>query len=368
MIKSEDEFMDHLKKSKLFYALVLLIGFLVTGLLIREYEGLLSAFQIIINTLLVPTVISVFIYYLVRPLYNFLMRTVKKESLSILIVFLVIFIFLGLLILRFVPTLLTQIDSFLQSIPQLITEIDEILTQFNVTNTEDINYYLDIVNYSIEDLVEGIIVGLRSSTNFVFGFISSSFLIVSIVPFMLFYMLKNTNKEKKMLFVPEKYRELAVNYFIDSERVLSNYISGKAMVCLYVFAGAFVCFSFAGLPGAFLFAAIAGVMDIVPYFGPWIGALPAVLSGLVNEGTSIWIIIIGIIIVQMGESFIVSPLVMSKELKLSPLLIIIVMLLTGQIFGLLGMVIALPMIALIKVTFDYARKLYQMQKEELAEE
>lgn len=269
--------------------------------------------------------------------------------------FLLLFLLLGILVQEIVPLLMEQINTLTQNLPQLIGELDKILTGFNITATEDVSYYLDMINHSFEDLINLLFIGLKSSTSLLFSFISSSFLIISLVPVMLYYMLKNTNKEIKISFIPDRYKKLALDYFIAIEKVLSDYISGKATVCFYVFAGAFLCFRLAGLPAALLFAVVTGIMDIVPYFGPWIGTFSAVLAALTAEDANIWIIVIGIILVQLGESYIVSPLVMSKEMKLHPLAVIIALLLAGQLFGLLGMITILPLIALIKVSLIYIK-------------
>lgn len=354
--------MDYLKKSKLFYITILLICLLILWSQIKDIEILNRAFQVTFSTLLIPVIFSIFIYYLLKPIYLFLTSKLKKESLSLLVTFIIFFGLLTLLFRKFIPLLAAQLNILIDSLPQLINELDRLILSSDLFNTQDINQYLAVINHSFEDLINLAFVGLKNSTNFVFAIISNSFLVFSIMPIMVFYMLKNTNKPKQFKLIPEKYRALAIDYFNDSERVLSDYISGKALVCFYVFVGALISFTFAGLPGAFLFALIAGILDVVPYFGPWVGVFPAVLSGLISDNVNVWIIIIGIIIVQLGESYLVSPLVMSKEMKMHPLGIIIIMLITGQIFGLLGMIIILPVIAVLKVTVIYLYKLFLLNK------
>lgn len=354
--------MNYLKKSKLFYVVVLSISLFILWGLIREIDLFRDLFQVTVGTLLVPSIVSLFIYYLLKPLYIFLLKKLKKESLSLLITFVVFFIVVGLLFSRFIPMLVIQVEGLVNNVPELVEELDSWLISTDLFNGQELDNYLSMINRSFEDLIEMVFVGLRSSTNFVFGFISNSFLIITIVPFMVLYMLKETNKPKSWKVIPENYRGLFKEYFDESENVLSNYISGKALVCFYVFIGSLITFWFAGLPGAFLFAVVAGIMDIVPYFGPWIGAFPAVLSALITSDANVWIIVIGIVLVQLGESYLVSPLVMSKEIKIHPFVVIILMLITGQVFGLVGMIIILPVVALIQVSVKYAIRFYKLHQ------
>lgn len=355
--------MNYLKKSKVFYVVVLLISLLLLWSQIREFAFLQTVFQVTVNTLLVPVVVSLFMYYLLKHFYVFLLGKIKKEGWSLLITFIVFFAVVGLLVRRFIPMLIVQVEALVDNVPQLVTELDEWLVAVDMFGDQGVEDYLSMINRSFEDLFDILFMGLRNSTSFILNFVSSSFLIISIVPIMVFYMLKNTNKPKSFRWVPEKYRELALNYFKDSEQVLSNYISGKSMVCFFVFVGTFISFQIAGLQGAFLFSVIAGIMDIVPYFGPWIGAFPTVLSGLINDDVHIWVILIGVIIVQLGESYLVSPLVMSKEMKMHPLGVIILMLITGQVFGLIGMIIILPVFAVLQVTIKYIIQFVKDNKE-----
>ncbi|MCH4169272.1 MAG: AI-2E family transporter [Streptococcaceae bacterium] len=356
--------MQYLKKSKLFYLVVLMILLLFLAKQISDLTLLMKVLTITVNTLLIPLVITLFLYYLLRPVYLICLKWFKKESLSLLATFGIFILILVFFTQKLIPLLLSQIDMLINNLPKLISELDQLLLSLNIYDYDQkaLGQYLELINHSFEDLFNMFFVGLKNGTNFVFRFVSQSFLIVSLVPIMLYYLLKNTQKSHHFEIIPEKFRALSIEYFHACEQVLADYISGKAMVCFYVFIGALISFTIGGLPNAFLFAVVAGIMDIVPYFGPWIGAFPAVLSALLLEQTNVWLIIVGIIIVQLGESYIVSPLVMSKEMKLHPLAIIILMLITGQTFGLIGMIIILPIVALLKVSAIYLIKLKQQYK------
>ncbi|MBP1044272.1 AI-2E family transporter [Vagococcus sp. BWB3-3] len=347
----------------MFYLLVLCSGLLLVWTTLKDVQWLSDLVTITVDTLLIPVIISVFIYYLLRPVYLFFCKKLKNDTLSLIVSMLIFLAILLFLIKEFVPLLLVQVDALLNNLPDLLNELDNLIIRSQLLDNRDINHYLSLINRSFEDLVDILFVGIRSSTTFVLDFIAGSFLIVSIVPILVIYMLKRTHTQKQVLKgIPNHYQGLANDYFRETEKALSDYIGGKSVVCFYVFLGAWLTFSIAGLKGSLLFAVIAGIMDIIPYFGPWIGALPAILSALISNEAATMVIIIGILIVQLGESYVVSPYVMSKELKLPASLVIIIMLVTGQAFGIIGMIIVLPIIAVFKVTLEYLVKLVALKK------
>lgn len=356
--------MDYLKRSRAFYLVVLTLSLLLLWSKLKEIEVLVNVFQITMNTLLIPTIISLFIYYLLKPFYLFLLKHLKREILSLILSFVVFFGMVWFIGREFVPLLMLQIDTLVKNVPQLVQELDKWVINSHLFDGNDLPSYLELINRSFEDLIELLFVGLRSGAGFLLSFVSSSFLVISIMPIMVLYLLKNTHKTKRFhQYLPLKYQQWGFDYFVALEKTLSDYISGKAMVCFYVFCGAWLTFTVAGLEGALLFAVVAGIMDIVPYFGPWIGAIPAVLASLITNDVNTFIILIGIVIVQLGESYIVSPYVMSKELKMHPLFVIVAMLITGQAFGIFGMIIVLPIIAALKVTLTYGIKWRKIKKE-----
>lgn len=355
--------MSYLKNSKFFYFLVLLFGSLLLWSEIKKISILTKLFLITINTLLVPMIVSLFLYYILKPIYLSILKMTKKDSISLIGTFMLLSIAIYFLIREFVPLLLNQIDAVINEFPKWVKELDYWIINSHFFGDGDIHHYLSLINKSFEEFIDVIFLGLQSSASLIINIVTGSFLIASIVPLVVLFMLKNTNNEKKIpKWVSKQYRALCGNFFRDIEKALSDYIGGKAIVCVYVFFGAFITFKLAGLQGALVFAVVAGILDVVPYFGPWIGTFPAVLSALVSNEVSVITMLVGILIVQLGESYIVSPYIMSKELKMHPLIVIIVLLITGQAFGIVGMIIILPTLAALKVTMTYLLKFITLKK------
>lgn len=352
--------MDYLKKSKYFYVIVLVFLSLLTWSEIRSSNFMFRLFEVVLSTLLLPFIIAIFLYYMLRPVYLYILKKLNREIYALIGTFFLFFFVFFLIVKEFLPVLFLQTNTILKEFPLWIDAFDQWLVQSDWFGENTIQDYLSLINTSLEDVFGLAVQGLQNGLILIIGILANSVIVISIVPIMVLFMLKQTNKPKSISsWVPNSYVAILKDFIRDIEKALSDYIGGKSVVCLYVFVGAWITFAVAGLEGALVFAVIAGLMDIVPYFGPWIGTLPAILSAIVSDQVNIVVIILGILLVQIGESYIVSPYVMSKELKMHPLSVIITLLITGQIFGIVGMVIILPLLASLKVVYIYSIKIYQ---------
>ena len=129
-----------------------------------------------------------------------------------------------------------------------------------------------------------------------------------------------------------------------------------------VFIGNAIGFSIGGLKAALLFALFCGVTNAIPYVGPYIGGIPAIIVGFSQDIKTGIIVIISVVVVQLLDNFIFTPLVQSKGLKLHPVTIIISLLVFGKVFGIVGMIFAAPVVAVIKVIFTYFNDKYEFIK------
>ena len=126
------------------------------------------------------------------------------------------------------------------------------------------------------------------------------------------------------------------------------------MLILFIFAS--ISFFIIKLPGFIILAFLIAITNIIPYIGPYIGGIPAVLIGL-SLSTKLGIItLIIIVILQIVENSFIQPFIMSKSLKLNPILIIIGLIIFSHFFGIVGMIISTPVVSIIKILYDYYKK------------
>ena len=128
---------------------------------------------------------------------------------------------------------------------------------------------------------------------------------------------------------------------------------GIGILATLIFVVCSIGFSIAGLKAPLLFGFICGITDLIPYIGPWIGGAIAVIVGLAGGvDTGIFTLVV-VFVAQMLESFVLQPVIMSKTMKLHPVTIIVGLLIFQHFFGIIGMVIATPVIACLKIIFTY---------------
>jgi len=184
------------------------------------------------------------------------------------------------------------------------------------------------------------------------------------------YMLFDFDAISKHLInlMPKKWKE-------DSERLLDSIstevrkcVNGTFTVALMVFIADSIGFAIVGLQAPILFGLFCGITDLIPYVGPYIGGAAAVIIGF-SQSTFIGIMtLVVVVIVQCIENFILQPLIMSKTMKLHPVTIIIGLLIFQHFFGILGMILATPTIALLKVVFYFVAEKINLFDDELVEE
>ena len=170
-----------------------------------------------------------------------------------------------------------------------------------------------------------------------------------------FYMLFNFDNVSKTLlsFLPKKIRNTTEDLFYTMNTTLFSYVRGILTVAFFVFIADYIGFLLLGVKAPLLFAAFCGVTDIIPYAGPYIGGIPVAILSLTQSTTTGVLVIIYIVMVQLLESMVLQPIIMSKTMKLHPVTILIGLLIFGHFFGVIGMIFATPFIALIKAIFIF---------------
>lgn len=140
-----------------------------------------------------------------------------------------------------------------------------------------------------------------------------------------------------------------MNFLKAVDRVFGRYISAKLLLALILFIICFVAFSFLGVRYVVLMAAIVGITTLVPYIGPFIGAVPPIIAALLDSPQKAVYTAIAIIIIHQVDNYVFEPYVFSDRMGLSPFWILLSIILGGGLFGLWGAVLAVPVAGVIKL-------------------
>ncbi len=348
------------------------IGKLVLLLFLIVYVGSLidwffSPLRVAFQTLFVPLVVAGFLYYLLRPFVHLLQKKLPK-SLAIVILYgvLIALIVVGLAALG--PILQDQTLALANNMPAIIAGIEswvldiDLVQRISDLQEEpfiDADGLIDTATESLNQLGRGLVSGFGSFV----GTIASAVLVLVLLPILLFYALKDSGKlrDRFVTFFPEKRHDEVRRILQDIDSTLSSYIQGQGIVCLLVGTLCLIAFLIIGLEYALLLAVIAGVTNLIPYFGPWIGSIPAVTVALFTSPWVGLVTILAVVVIQQIESNLIAPQVIGKKLRIHPVTIIFLILIAGQLFGLLGMILAVPVYASLRVLLTSGVRIWKLR-------
>lgn len=304
----------------------------------------------------------VFIGLLIAWLFDPIVGVMEKKMPRILACILLFIFFFGgiiLLLTLLLPTFTEQVKEFVTGIPSILKELKAIVNQLFVTISGDSGIDLSSVKEQIFQSIEK--VGLSLTTKLPDMIINIAKAVVSGGMFLIlgimigFYMLYDFGKVKLGLldFVPKKYHGDARELMKRLNHSLRGYIQGLFAVMFLVFLTQSIGLTLAGLKAPMIFALFCAITDIIPYLGPYIGGAPAVLVGFTISPVVGVFTLISIVVVQLLENNFYQPLIMGKAMQLHPVTIIVGLLLFQHFFGIIGMIVATPVIACCKVIFTY---------------
>ncbi|NIR48528.1 AI-2E family transporter [candidate division KSB1 bacterium] len=179
------------------------------------------------------------------------------------------------------------------------------------------------------------------------------------VAFITFFFLKDGRRMKKTLvsWVPNRYFEMALIILHKTSTQLGRYLRGQLLVASIVGSLSILALYLLEIRYYFFIGAMAGLANMIPYFGPLVGAIPAIIIAFVDTGSFSAVVAVAVAFasIQLIENIFVSPFIVSKSVELHPLTIIIAILIGGQLWGIFGMLLAVPTASILKVT---AQELY----------
>jgi len=305
-----------------------------------------------LTVITVPMMLSVFFYYLLRPLVNYMEKKKLNRTLSILLIYLVFGILFALFIIGLWPSLREQLINLVENAPNLINSLSLQLKELEQNGVITAMFPEGSTPFS--QITDYINKGFTFVTNYVSGFFSliSSFAIVLFTfPIILFYMLKQGEKfgRKLVHIAPKRFQKDSRDVVLEIDQALSGFIVGRVLVNLALGVLMYIGFLIIGLPYALLLTVIAVIMNFVPFIGAILSSVPIVIMGLVvSPSVAIWSLII-ILVAQQIQDNLVAPYVFGKKLDIHPLTTIILVLGAGDLGGIIAILIIIPVYMIVKI-------------------
>jgi predicted PurR-regulated permease PerM len=289
--------------------------------------------------------------YLLSPLSHRLERHMPR-TVAITLLLIIVLILLLILITVFIPALFRQILDLGEHLPRLTSELRVFIG--------DMQRFFQRAGlpYSLQKVMDEIVVGLGRKASLTIGHSADKIVEVAgrlpeliISPVLGFYFLKDDKFFINFVvrLIPQVLRKTVLTTLYDIHIMLSRFIRGQLLIGLTIGLLSTLGFWAIGLPYALVLGMITGIFELIPYFGPWLGALPALLVALLNEPSRILWTIIVIVLIQQLEGSIIAPKIMGYHVGLHPVFIIIALWLGGIFFGVLGMLLAVPAVLTVRV-------------------
>jgi len=313
-------------------------------------------FIYLVRGILLPFVLAFLVAYLLKPIISFLERRGITRLLAICVVYLSMLGLAAGLAFYGLPRLIAELNQLGEAIPSYTRQVQELN---NTLQRRYSNFALpDSVRVVIDERIafgeKGILKFVDKSVGSLLGLFSHLFSFL-LAPVLGFYILKDAEGISKKFegSIPTRYRADVLALVRDVDQVVRSFIRGHLTVSFLVGVLTWLGMTLIGMPFALIIGIIAGISDLIPFFGPFIGAVPAVAIGLLQSWELAGYALLVIFVVQQLESNVISPKILGDSLGLHPLVIIFVLLAGGQLYGVVGMLVAVPLAASVKVIGRY---------------
>lgn len=323
-----------------------------------------------------PFIYALIIAYILNPIMKFFEKRFKlKRGISILITYVLIIVSISIFSIYLLPKITSNILDMLKNIPQfaVITQnwFNDLLSNESIQNiissTGTLNVKPDFVIGKLSNIIATILNNLLDRTlsftnsfvKWIFGFIISIYVLSDKEKII------NVIKEFIYIVLKEKNGEKFIGFFKNIHYMIGVYIGTKAIDSLIIGIIAFVGLSIIKSPYVFLIALVVGITNMIPYFGPFVGMVVGFIINLFFNPIKAFVVLLFLFLLQQFDGWYLDPKLIGDKVGLSPFLIIFAVTLGGGLYGPIGMILAVPIMAVTKIYIDKFLDRYHNSKEEI---
>lgn len=316
------------------------------------YKGLFT----FMGSVLLPFVIASFIAYILHPLVEWIYHQRIHKAIAILLIYVLFLSSTSYGIYLLYPRVLEQLNELHDQLPtyihmyeQFMQDIDDSAASFPEPIHSSIDQLVMKMERSVEQSIERTIGGLTKLFDFVF--------ILMLIPVLVFYYLKDFTDIKIFMrqMIPGKHRKMIKGLVETIDDRFGKYIRGQFLVSAFITIASLIAYKWIGIDFALLLAIVMGIANFIPYFGPIIGAVPAIVITLTTSVQLVWLVIGSIVVIQLLENNLLSPYILGKSVRLHPIVIIFALVVGSKLFGIIGMMLAVPLLSIIVACVHYTK-------------
>ncbi|WP_223069275.1 AI-2E family transporter [Paenibacillus caui] len=353
--------MEPFYKSRLFrYGCWLLLSLVILYFvwLLRPMFGVVYSF---LKAVLAPFIIAVIISYVLNPIVSMLNARKVPRTIAVLLIYAVFLTSLTVILMNMIPMFIEQLGELGEHLPELTMHTQQIMNKWdNSLLPQGVRMGMNNWFFQVEQRMATGIQDFLNNIGTTIGVVFNAF----IIPFLIFYMLKDFEVFERLLIrcLPKSHRKSIIGLLKDIDEALGNYVRGQLLVCVIIGVLAYAGYMIIEMPFALLFASVVAVCNIIPYLGPFLGAAPALIMATTISWRMVLFVVIVNALCQTLESNVISPQVVGRKLHLHPMLIIFALLVGGEIGGIPGLILAVPLFAVLKVIIQHFYGYYIRRK------
>lgn len=357
-------FWKRIVDNKVVSVLVVCLLIMLNIYMVSRISHVFTPVRIVLDIVGPPLVFSTIFFYLLNPIVDWLEHKKFSRVSAIALIFVVLGIGLVGIMNLIVPIIREQAESFIDSWPMywnnLMYQLDTLL------NTEAFTDFMDQVRETalLDNLTQqtsnvmSVTVGGIGS---IIGTVTQVVITLFTTPFVLYYLLKDGEKLSPFLlkYVPHAARPRTHQIFLKIHKQVSFYVRGQLMVATAVGVIFWIGYSIIGLDFALTLAVIAGFLNLIPYLGSFVAAIPAIIIAIVASPLMLVQLMIVFAVEQVLENRVIQPQIIGNTLKIHPVVIIFILLVSGRLFGVMGIILGIPGYAVLKIIISMLFEWYQ---------
>ena len=351
-----------------YYVLGLIILCAIAAFLLKQISFLFDPFFVIISTLIPPFLFGLILYYLFNPLVDRLETQKLPRIASIGGIYLLILLVIVLAGFQLYPIIQKQTTDLINQFPDLIADFERNADSF-LANTpfgaqiDQITDTLQKVANNIMDFIGDYWQTGAAGLSSIFSTISTLFIALFTGPIIAFFLLRNPNKFYYSLLsiVPPRFRKDFNTIVKIADLQVGAFLKGQ-IISSFILGGIYwVIFLLIGLEYASILAIAAGILCIIPYIGPFIVFFPALFIAAQDSTGMLIKFLIAWFAVQLLHGDLVVPRVMGDRLQIHPITILVVLLVMGDLMGIVGVIFGIPIYCLLKVLVVYGFRKFKQR-------
>lgn len=334
--------------NKLLKLLLILVSLILFFYLLPKFKTFINATIVF----LLPFILGFTLAFLVNPLVDFFERFKIKRSIIAIIILIIFIGIITLFVYLIVPTLINQIQKLITNLPNYLESLEKIINQilgklkienykFNITTSKIMSFIYEN-KHTIIDIFTKIIQG------------TFSYIVIFIVtPILMLYFIIYYHQITtfiKNIFLRRRWNN-ALSALYEIAISMRSYLKGIVIVMVILTILSTFGLMFIQLDLPLLWGTVIGITNIIPYIGPYIGGSIVLIFTLSTVPQRFFSVLILIILLQFIESNFITPHMESKSIKTNPILAIFFVTLFGKLFGIIGMLMAIPVLSIIQIIF-----------------